>query len=212
MYEFFTPDCLLALYFWPMKNGRLALGFLLVLTACQSKVDEAYSQLNWIETYLPNPKTSVLDIKAIEPQEERQLAIRLLDSLSEFRNDSLADQLWQFYQSNPAYPRANQLAELAIATAESRGQFASAGLWALEYATRNQKAQVDRLYMRAAAAFEQVGDYGNQLRCLDSASRLSADSNVRASSRVVAELIRAGALSAEEQLELLLSKKGKTLQ
>jgi hypothetical protein len=152
-----------------------------------------------------------LDIKAIESEQERNQALRLLDSLAEFKNDSLADQLWQFYQLNTGHPRAKQLAELAIATAESRGQFGRAGVWALEYATGSEYTPVDRLYMRAAAAFEQVGDYGNQLRCLDSASRLSADSNVRASSRVVAELIRAGALSAEEQLELLLSKQGKTL-
>ena len=194
-----------------MNQWRFSLVVLLILSACQSKVDQAYSQLKWIEGYLPNPQTSVLDIKAIESEQERKQALRLLDSLSGFRNDSLADQLWQFYQLNPAHQRARQMAELAIATAESRGQFGRAGLWALEYATSGQKAQVDRLYMRAAAAFEQVGDYGNQLRCLDSASRLSADSNVRASSRVVAELIRAGALSAEEQLELLLSRQGKTL-
>ncbi len=194
-----------------MNQWRLSLVVLLVLSACQSKVDQAYSQLKWVEGYLPNPQTSVLDIKAIESDQERKQALRLLDSLSEFRNESLADQMWQVYQLNPAHQRAHQLAELAIATAESRGQFGRSGLWALEYATNGQKAQVDRLYMRAAAAFEQVGDYGNQLRCLDSASRLSADSNVRASSRVVAELIRAGALSAEEQLELLLSKQGKSL-
>jgi hypothetical protein len=194
-----------------MNQWRFSLVVLLVLSACQSKVDQAYSRLSWIEQYLPNPKTSVLDMKAIEPESERRLAIRLLDSLSEFQNDSLADQLWRFYEQNPGHLRAEQMGKLAIAVAESRGQFGSAGIWALSYAAKSGETQVDRLYMRAAAAFEQVGDYGNQLRCLDSASRLSADSNVRASSLVVAELIRAGALSAEEQLELLLSKQGKTL-
>lgn len=194
-----------------MNQWRFSLVVLLVLSACQSKVDQAYSQLKWVEAYLPNPQTSVLDIKAIESDQERKQALRLLDSLSGFRNDSLADQMWQFYEQNPGHLRAEQMGKLAIAVAESRGQFASAGIWALSYAAKSSESQVDRLYMRAAAAFEQVGDYGNQLRCLDSASRLSADSNVRASSRVVAELIRAGALSAEEQLELLLSKQGKSL-
>jgi hypothetical protein len=184
----------------------------LALSACQSQVDKEFAQLSWLEAYLPEASTSVLTVSNIEDAAQRKLALRLLDSLSSFKKDSVAEQCWGFYKRFPGHPRANQMGELAVVLAESRGQFERSGQWSLDYVqSQGYPTNRDQWYMRAAASFEQVGDYSHQLQCLDSAAASSLDSNIVKSAKTVGDLIRAGALSPAEQLERILHARGQSL-